>query len=95
MVTMNQLWEAQKREFPDSVQVLPGAMLSWAASDPNKYHQRMVSIALTVQFDKVLFYVTDPNGGSIGARYGVEGHEYISGFSEGKRYRVVSLAIVD
>lgn len=95
MVTMNKLWEAQKREWPNSVQVLPSAMLNWASSDPNKYHQRMIAIAVTVQFDKVLFYVTNPNGGHIGARYGVKGHEYLSGFSEGKRYRVVNLQIVE
>ena len=95
MVTMNELWEAQKREWPNSVQVSPQAMLNWASLDPKEYAQRMAAIAITIQFDKVLFYVTNPKGGYIGARYGVEGHEYMSGFSGCEKSRVVNSEIVE
>ena len=97
MVSMKKLWEAQQREWPNSVRVSPQAMLYWACApeDIRTRERRMMSLAMTIQFDKVLFYVTDPNGGYIGARYGVEDYEYQSGFSECSTVRVVDSKIVE
>lgn len=83
MISMHRLWAAQEMQWPNSVRVLPQELLVWAHNGANSEERfrRMSVIATTTQFDRVMFYITDPDGGHIGARYGVEPHEYISGFN--------------
>ncbi len=82
MISFSKLLEAQRREWPNSVRLLPGTMIDWAYSAPtmDERFNRMAGIAITTQYDRVLFYITDPNGGYIGARFGTAPEEYISGF---------------
>jgi hypothetical protein len=96
MISFTRLWAAQKAEWPNSIQLLPHDMLIWA----NSAHtievrlRRFMLIAVTTQHDRVLFYITDPKGGYIGARYGLEGGDYISGFSDIKQ-KIKDTKIVD
>lgn len=94
MVSMTKLWAAQKREWPNSVQLAPRHLIEWAMTKPVYQMQRFMSIALTTQHDRVLFYITDPNGGHIGARFGTDGPDYQSGFSIFK-VRLVGDKLID
>jgi hypothetical protein len=82
MKTYRELLDAQLREWPNSMRLQPYMLLHWAhsAPDADQRYQRMVAIAGTTQHPRVLFYITDPKGGYIGARYGLEPDQYISGF---------------
>ena len=82
MLSIDELFAAQRREWPNSVQLLPETMIEWAYAAPNadERFNRMTSIAMTTQYDRVVFYITDPKGGYIGARFGTYPEEYISGF---------------
>ena len=83
MISVQRLWAAQQAQWPNSVRLLPQQLLMWAHTAPNsdQRFQRMATIATTTQFNRVLFYITDPECGYIGARYGVEPHESFSNFS--------------
>ncbi len=83
MKSYKDLLAAQLREWPNSVRLSPYMLLHWAYSSSNADHrfQRMSSIAMTTQHPRVLFYITDPEGGFVGARFGTDPEQYISGFS--------------
>ena len=80
--TIAQLKVAQAREFPDYVQLTPVQILTWAERAPNEAQRRLRyrALAQCLAFDAVLFYRTNEVSGSLGARYGTESHEYLSGF---------------
>jgi len=82
MISYDKLFDAQLREWPNSVRLAPHILLRWAYAAPNadQRFQRMASIAGTTQHPRVVFYITDPEGGYIGARYGLKPEQYISGF---------------
>ena len=82
MIPLHKLWATQKCEWPNSVRLMPYTLLHWAhsAPDADQRYQRMSTIAITTQWPRVLFYITDPEGGHIGARYGIAPEQYISGF---------------
>ena len=81
MKTYKELLDAQLREWPNSARLLPYMMLHWAHTAPaDQRYQRMAAIAGTTLHPRVLFYITDPKGGYIGARFGLEPDQYISGF---------------
>lgn len=80
------LWEAQLAAWPDSRRVEPNQALDWGRDAfPMARHSVMGGIALTVQYAVCVFYECgrQPDGTYRwkGCRYGVEGHEYQSGFS--------------
>jgi hypothetical protein len=82
MISYERLFAAQLREWPNSLRLLPHTVLQWAYGAPNndQRFQRMAAIAITTQHSRVLFYITDPKGGYIGARFGTDPEQYISGF---------------
>ena len=82
MISYDALFDAQLREWPNSVRLKPYQLLHWAHSAPNadQRYQRMSAIAMTTQHPRVLFYITDPEGGYIGARFGTDPEQYRSGF---------------
>ena len=83
MISYDRLFDAQLREWPNSVRLKPHLLLHWAHTAPNadQRYQRMAALALTTQHPRVLFYITGPEGGYIGARFGTEPDQYISGFN--------------
>lgn len=80
-LTYADLRAAQFREFPDSLLIPTSAMLKWAESATTDAARlmRYRALAYTLPFSPVLFYRTHESG-SLGARYGTEPHEYMSGF---------------
>ena len=82
MKSYKDLFDAQLREWPNSVQLKPYMLLHWAhaATNADQRYQRMSAIAMTTQHPRVLFYITDPEGGYIGARFGTDPEQYRSGF---------------
>lgn len=86
MLSFKKLWAVQVQEFPESVRLSPYQLLIWAhsASTWDIKIRRLSSIAGTVQHRRVLFYLTNPEGGYIGARFGLDGCEYRSGFNDYK-----------
>ena len=86
MLSFKKLWAVQVQEFPESVRLSPYQLLTWAnsASTWDTKIRRFSSIAGTVQHRRVLFYLTNPEGGYIGARFGLDGCEYRSGFNDYK-----------
>jgi hypothetical protein len=96
VISRDRLWKVQKTEWPKSVWLLPHEMLNWASHGKNieeRLHRYMM-IALTAQKDRVMFYVTDPKGGAIGARYGLNPDEYFSGFTT-RKAKLVGTSIID
>ncbi len=81
MLSYKKLMQAQRVEWPNSVQLKPYQMIAWAHEAPNNNERmvRFMRIANTTQFSRVLFYLTA--NGHIGARYGLRPEEYISGFN--------------
>ena len=84
-VTKQALWEAQLSQWPDSVEPTPQELLRWARGALDSYgrERRWRSLALaTLNGGPGVFYITNPNGGWMGYRYGLEPHEYMSGFCD-------------
>lgn len=96
IVSSRRLWAAQIDSWPNSVWVFPWTMLEWAekASNRDEKLKRYMAIALTTQHEQVMFYITDPKGGHIGARYGLDPGDYTSGFST-KKAKLVNGSLVD
>jgi len=82
-ITKQELWKAQLENFPNSVELSLADMLRWAvAHDDQQRALHVLTRALDgVGCDPHVFYRTQPEGGFMGVRYGVEGHAYISGFN--------------
>ena len=82
MATRKALIAAQEEYFPGSTILDGGQVLTWAhdlPKDSEERNRRLAAIASTVQHDTVVFYLT-PRG-NIGARFGTDGADYISGFN--------------
>lgn len=84
-VSRRALWQTQLRSWPDSVMLTPQDILHWADAPPNpldrytRYHQ----ISMALQYPQHIWYCTKKVGsgaGHIGCRYGIKGHQYLSGF---------------
>jgi len=84
MLSFKKLWAVQLEEYPESVRLSPYQLLIWAhsATTLDTKIRRLASIASTTQHRRVLFYLTYPEGGYIGARFGLDGCEYQSGFND-------------
>ena len=69
------LWDAQLREFPDSVRVTPGEVVMWAQANL----ARATSVLVTIDHPPGIYYrITHEHGEWRGYRYGVKGEEYVS-----------------
>ena len=81
-ISYKKLWEVQLKEYPESVRLTPWQMIEWAHSfkrlDERAF--RFQQIASTIQLGKSLFYITRPEKGHVGCRWGPQGHQYMSGF---------------
>lgn len=73
-----ELWQVQLREYPESVRLTVLDVLNWAGKDV----RRLRSLALVLQQDVTVWYRIPGMGEVTGCRYGYEGSEYLSGFSE-------------
>jgi hypothetical protein len=81
-ISYKKLWEVQLREYPQSIRLTPWQMIQWANSFKrvDERELRFHQIASTIQLSKGLFYITRPEKGDVGCRYGLQGHQYMSGF---------------
>jgi len=81
MLSYKKLMEAQQREWPNSTRLTPHQMMQWAdkGADDEQKLIRYMRIASALYFPRVVFYLTA--SGHIGARYGLEGSQYMSGFN--------------
>ena len=85
IVSYKKLWEAQLNEWPDSIRLTTYQMLEWAADgDLKDSRSKLMSLALTIQHKKCVFYLTDPEDGFIGCRFGVDPSHYQSGYGQAK-----------
>lgn len=88
------LWEAQIREYPHSRRLTSREVADWVFEKGLSIEQqkeRAYHVAVALQWDEVVWYRTEradapatcvrPAGGWMGCRYGVEGSEYLSGFT--------------
>lgn len=79
------LWEAQLSQWPHSVELTPQELARWAWTPVDVYERecRWRSLAFaTLNGGPGVFYITNINGGWMGYRYGLEPHEYMSGFCD-------------
>jgi hypothetical protein len=85
IVSYKKLWESQLAEWPDSIRLTTYQMLEWAR-DGNLEDscRKLRSLALTIQYRRCVFYLTNPEDGFIGCRFGVWGGDYQSGFGKAK-----------
>ena len=76
------LWAAQLAEWPDSIRLSIHQVYSWCDEGPTVENKknRWALVALALQWPAAVFYRTSPTGYR-GFRYGVLGHEYMSGFT--------------
>lgn len=78
-VSRTKLWEAQLREYPDSIRLTPAEVFRWCdepsthAGKLNRYRQ----IACALQYSACVFYRIEGTTYR-GIRYGNAGHQYIS-----------------
>lgn len=80
MTDINQLWEKQLELYPNSRQWTVYEVLKWAG-EPSKYN-RYRSIAMTLQEPNGVWYSLTQDGPLAGYRYGLNGPDYTSGFSD-------------
>jgi len=78
----NALWEAQIREYPESVQMPIDEVFAWCdeASDTTTKLHRYVKIAMALQYPVVVFYRIEGTKYR-GFRFGVDGSKYMSLYS--------------
>lgn len=77
------LWESQIQEYPGSVQMSINEVFAWcdeASNTPTKLH-RYMQITMALQWPVVVFYRIEGTKYR-GFRFGVEGSEYMSLYSE-------------
>ena len=83
MHSYKKLWEIQLQEWPNSVRLKPYQLLHWAMLGTQEQRiTKLMHLALTTQHSRVVFYLTDRHAGHIGARFGLNGGDYISGFGD-------------
>mgnify|MGYP003408584688 FL=1 len=84
-VTKEALWEAQLSQWPDSVELTPHELARWARAHVDVYERerrwRCLAFAM-LNGGPGVFYITNLIGGWVGYRYGLEAHEYMSGFCD-------------
>jgi hypothetical protein len=73
------LWEAQQREWPGSVRMSVQEVFEWCdkAESVKQQLHRYVQVAMALQYPAVVFYHLE-NPRYRGFRFGVEGHEYMA-----------------
>lgn len=92
-LTTQDLWQAQLREWPDSVRMTPQQVQQWAERGATLADRcrRLLAISMALQYPVHVWYLTAPPatlafgphpGVHMGCRFGVEGHEYLGGFSD-------------
>lgn len=79
----SELWFAQLEFWPNSIPMTLDEVYRWC-DEPAEERWRKVrwaGVALALQYPAVVFYKLKPEDtGLRGFRYGVHGHEYMSGF---------------
>jgi hypothetical protein len=88
MVSKKDLWEAQLREWPESVEVTLNEMNEWTdklqrtpkfvlTSNDNLWRR----LAFCMYYPNGIFYRTsDRPNAHVGYRFGIQGNEYMSGW---------------
>ena len=93
-----ELWDVQLRNYPESVELSAQQMFRWADS-PERYRgearSRWRAIALALNQDGGFFYITNSENGYVGYRYGLDGREYMSGFSQGWHFKLVDGVLIE
>jgi hypothetical protein len=88
MLSKKALWEAQLREYPESVRISNADMIQWvwAAKDRKNFSNDLdiclcLQTAHTIQYSNGVFYRTssEPNA-HVGFRFGLKGDQYLSGW---------------
>jgi hypothetical protein len=88
MVSKKDLWEAQLREWPESIRVTVPEMIEWIDSKRSSKHVRFYgehvlwrSMAMCMQHSNGVFYRTSSRPDAhVGFRFGLHGSQYISGW---------------
>jgi hypothetical protein len=81
IVSYKKLWEAQLKQWPDSIRLTTGQMLDWAMEGSTGYTRRkLMSVASAIQHRSCVFYLTSEIDGYIGCRFGIDPSYYQSGF---------------
>ena len=96
-VSYKKLWEVQLREYPESVRLTPWQMIQWAYGfdNPEDRALRSLQLAGAIQLPRMLFYITRPERGDVGCRYGLKGYQYISGYGLYGRFSLVDGRLVE
>ncbi len=83
-MTKEELWKVQLEQWPNSVELTHEELFRWARAplDRNEQHRRWRNIAYAIQFPVAVFYITNPKCGYVGCWYGLEPHEYLSGYTD-------------
>jgi hypothetical protein len=79
----DELWQAQLKFWPNSVRMSLKEVYAWCGEPYENLWRsaRWSGVALALQYPAVVFYKLSPKDtGLRGFRYGVNGHEYMSGF---------------
>lgn len=80
----DELWQAQLEFWPNSIRMTLAEVYKWC-DEPVEERWRKVrwsGVALALQYPAGVFYkLTPEDTGLRGIRYGVNGHEYMSGFN--------------
>lgn len=83
IISYKKLWEAQLKEWPDSIKLTKGQILDWAMEGPDEYARRkLASVACAIQYTRCVFYLTRAEDGYIGCRFGLDPSYYQSGFGK-------------
>ena len=79
----DELWQAQLEFWPNSIPMTLDEVYRWCDEPAEEQWRkaRWSGVALALQYPAVVFYKLKPEDrGLRGIRYGVKGHEYMSGF---------------
>lgn len=82
-MTTDDLWEAQQREYDNSVRLTPAEVFAWC-DEAKQVHDRLnryIQISMALQYPVHLFYRIEGTKYR-GVRFGVEGYQYMSMYSE-------------
>ena len=85
MVSKKALWEAQLREWPESIRVTVPEMIDWLykLSRNKRYNSEnlWITMALCMLHSNGVFYRTSSRPDAfVGFRHGKQGHQYVSGW---------------
>lgn len=80
--TVEQLWEAQLREFPNSVRLTPAEVFAWCDEVPAPANRmnRYMQVSMAIQYPLHVFYRIEGTKYR-GFRFGTDGSEYMSMYS--------------